>query len=134
MVRILCLIESLGLENFASLDEIKKAFRTLSLQHHPDKSTDPCSPQLFLDITEAYKFLLQNKSLYDNLLRQHDLTYFKERLILVNQESHEEFDVELASSGISFECRQCRGRVLAEQGSLAECLSCSLIYLIQDIE
>jgi DnaJ-class molecular chaperone len=66
------------------LDDIKKAYRALSLQHHPDKSTDPASPAAFLAITAAYKFLQLNKSLYDNLLRQHDPAFFRDRLILVN--------------------------------------------------
>jgi hypothetical protein len=89
-----------------------------------------------LAITAAYKFLQLNKSLYDNLLRQHDPAFFRERLILVNSDTQEEFDVELASQSgvVRFSCRQCRGRVVGEMGCLAECLSCSLIYLIQDIE
>jgi len=69
------------------LEEIKKAYRALSLKHHPDKqqmlSADQqlLSTTKFLEISLSYKYLLANKSIYDNLLKQSDPAYFKDRLI-----------------------------------------------------
>ena len=74
---------------------MKKSYRQLSLKCHPDKTSDPEAPATFVKLTEAYKFLMGNKTLYDNLLRQHDLSYFRERLILVNRETQDEFEVEI---------------------------------------
>jgi len=44
----------LGVEKTASEDEIKKSFRRLAHEHHPDKGGDP---QKFKDINEAYQVL-----------------------------------------------------------------------------
>lgn len=40
----------LGLKKSATASEIKKAYRRLSLENHPDKSSDPEAPQKFADI------------------------------------------------------------------------------------
>ena len=36
---------------------MKKAFRRLSLQYHPDKNSDPAAAPVFLQISQAYKAL-----------------------------------------------------------------------------
>lgn len=46
--------ELLGVPKTASADEIKRAFRTLAQQHHPDKGGDP---ERFKEINEAYHVL-----------------------------------------------------------------------------
>jgi DnaJ family protein B protein 4 len=45
----------LGVSNTASADEIKKAYRKLSLKHHPDKNGG--SDEKFKEINEAYSIL-----------------------------------------------------------------------------
>lgn len=45
----------------ASLDEIKKAYRKLALQYHPDTATIDTHLPLFLDIKEAYEVLSDTK-------------------------------------------------------------------------
>lgn len=48
----------LGVNKGASKDEIKKAFRKLAHEHHPDKTkNDPVSSQKFKEASEAYSVL-----------------------------------------------------------------------------
>ena len=59
------LYEALGVKPDASQDEIKKVYRKLAVQHHPDKGGDP---ERFKKITEAYTVLSDNNKRreYDN--------------------------------------------------------------------
>ncbi|HEV2005343.1 MAG TPA: DnaJ domain-containing protein, partial [Candidatus Limnocylindrales bacterium] len=47
----------LGIERGASDGEIKKAFRRLAQQWHPDVSTDPAAAERFKELNEAYQVL-----------------------------------------------------------------------------
>ena len=47
----------LGVEKQASEDEIKKAFRKLSLKYHPDRNSDPLATEKFKEINEAHEIL-----------------------------------------------------------------------------
>ena len=47
----------LGVSHTASADEIKKAFRKLAIQFHPDKNPDPQAEVVFKDLSEAYDVL-----------------------------------------------------------------------------
>ena len=57
--------ECLGIKKNASKDEIKKAFRKLSLQFHPDRPNG--NSEKFKQINEAYETLSdpQKKRMYD---------------------------------------------------------------------
>ena len=50
---------ALGLENDASKSEIKKTYRKLSLEYHPDKTVLPADEAKvkFYDISQAYEVL-----------------------------------------------------------------------------
>lgn len=50
--------EILGVDENASPEEIKKAFRKLALKYHPDKNPDQNTNEQFLLICEAYEGLL----------------------------------------------------------------------------
>jgi len=47
----------LGLKPDASRAEIRSAYRRLVLKHHPDRSKDPRSPEIFLQVAAAYEVL-----------------------------------------------------------------------------
>ena len=60
--------EVLGVERNAEPDEIKKAYRRLALQHHPDKNSgDKAAEEKFKELGEAYEILSdpQKRALYD---------------------------------------------------------------------
>lgn len=65
--------EILGVSPDASQAEIKKSFRNLALQHHPDKNKNSEeSKQKFMKIIEAYEVLSdeQARKSYDNTTLQ----------------------------------------------------------------
>lgn len=60
----------LGLEPSASITEVKKAYRKLALQFHPDKNyNDPLANAQFAEIKEAYE-VLTNPSRKEKYLEQ----------------------------------------------------------------
>ncbi|MDW0138877.1 MAG: DnaJ domain-containing protein [Nitrososphaeraceae archaeon] len=48
---------ALELNKNASIDEIRKSFRTLALKYHPDKNKNEGSKEKFMKIVEAYEVL-----------------------------------------------------------------------------
>ena len=60
--------EVLGVSNDATDEQIKKAYRKLSLQYHPDRNTDPSASAKFQDINEAHETLSDpaKRAAYDN--------------------------------------------------------------------
>ncbi|TET72984.1 molecular chaperone DnaJ [Candidatus Bathyarchaeota archaeon] len=59
--------EVLNVERGASQDEIKKAFRKLAFQYHPDRNKAPDAEEKFKEISEAYAVLSdpEKKQQYD---------------------------------------------------------------------
>ncbi|HYK72506.1 MAG TPA: molecular chaperone DnaJ [Pseudoneobacillus sp.] len=59
--------EVLGVSKSASKDELKKAYRKLSKQYHPDINKEPDANEKFKEIAEAYEVLSddQKKAQYD---------------------------------------------------------------------
>lgn len=52
----------LGLKKNANKEEIKKAYRKLALQFHPDRNKSPNAHTLFIEINEAYLILFDNEA------------------------------------------------------------------------
>lgn len=59
--------KALGVEKTASADDIKKAFRKLALQYHPDKNPSAEAAEKFKEISAAYEVLSdpQKRETYD---------------------------------------------------------------------
>src|SRR5579863_9516113 len=60
--------ELLGVQRTASAEDIKKAYRKLAMQYHPDRNAgDKAAEQKFKDISEAYEVLKddQRRAAYD---------------------------------------------------------------------
>ncbi len=59
--------EVLGVPRNASKDDLKKAFRQLARQYHPDVSSEPNAEERFKEINEAYTVLNddQKRAAYD---------------------------------------------------------------------
>ncbi|HEU4323937.1 MAG TPA: molecular chaperone DnaJ [Roseiflexaceae bacterium] len=59
--------EVLGVQRNAQPDEIKKAFRKLARQYHPDINKDPGAEATFKEINEAYEVLsdAEKRAIYD---------------------------------------------------------------------
>lgn len=46
---------TLGIPRSATPDQIRRAFRRLALQHHPDRNADPRAPDRFKALVRAYR-------------------------------------------------------------------------------
>jgi molecular chaperone DnaJ len=59
--------EVLGVSRTASDDDIKKAYRRLALQYHPDRNSAPEATERFKEATEAYQVLsdAEKRNMYD---------------------------------------------------------------------
>ena len=59
--------EVLGIEKSAAQDDIKRAFRKLAFQYHPDRNKEPEAEEKFKEISEAYAVLsdAEKKQQYD---------------------------------------------------------------------
>src|SRR5665213_300727 len=80
----------LSIDHTANSDEIKKAYRKLALQYHPDINTDSVAADLFVQINEAYRILSNEDS-----KRRYDINYkygLETREIFVKEDKYRQGD------------------------------------------
>jgi molecular chaperone DnaJ len=67
MARVRDLYEILGVARDASSEEIKRAYRRLAREYHPDVSADPAAEERFKEVAAAYEILSdpQKRARYD---------------------------------------------------------------------
>ena len=60
----------LKIRNFANYNEVKKAYRLMANQFHPDKNKSSDAQDRFIEINEAYSILIDEtkKLIYDEIL------------------------------------------------------------------
>jgi len=65
--------EILDISTDATKEEIKKAYRKLALQYHPDKNKSPDAHERFIEINEAYLLLYDDdaRAKYDKEFQTH---------------------------------------------------------------
>ena len=88
----------LGIDQFSSMETVRQAFRKLALKSHPDKQATNDSSE-FIQINNSYKYLCQNKPIYDILLNQSSISDLPEKLIEV-----EDYEVAEDGGAVEFEC------------------------------
>src|SRR6266851_3991065 len=128
--------ELLGVQRGASPDDIKKAYRKLAMQHHPDKNPgDKAAEHRFKELSEAYDILKddQKRAAYDRFGHAAFEGAFKGKQTSVRVPSLAQCDTchgsgaEAGSKPVT--CPTCKGhgRVRAQQGFFTierTCVTC----------
>jgi hypothetical protein len=99
--------EILGVNKSATAAEIKKAYRTLAMQLHPDRNDDPLAAEQFKEVTAAYDVLIdeEKRKGYDgkyffSFNRDDFDTYsFKLTISTVHVKTCEEFELKFIYTG-----------------------------------
>ena len=57
-----CPYKTLGLTPGADAEAVRSAYRKIVMQHHPDRSADARSKEIFLNATAAYELLMDTEA------------------------------------------------------------------------
>lgn len=94
----------LGLPPSASIYEIKKAYRKLALEWHPDKNKNPNATNMFIKINEAY-LILSDEEARDKYDKEYEL-YFNENLSDKNTDSFHDTELNNWKKTASFQANK----------------------------
>ena len=74
--------EVLGVKTSSTADQIRSAYRKTVLEHHPDRSSDPTSTEIFMLATSAYEVLSNpdRRRQYDEIQRIERMKIEQQRL------------------------------------------------------
>lgn len=112
--------KTLGISYGADLTTIKKAYRQLALQYHPDKNKAADAAQKFIAITEAYEVLRDDRKRtdYDYLYKKHfqsgEVTIYKEPTYQRQQQTWTDFGEQRAREYSSMKYDDFAQRILDE--------------------
>ena len=59
----------LGLKRGCKVEDIKKSYRKIAREYHPDINSSPGAAEIFIAATEAYEFLIAN---YNRIARDEE--------------------------------------------------------------
>ncbi len=110
----------LGISFSADLAEVKKAYRLLALQYHPDKNKAADAAQKFIAKTEAYEVLRDEKKRvdYDFLYKKHfqrsEVTVYQEPTYQRQQQAWSDFGQQRAKEYSSMKYDDFAQRILDE--------------------
>lgn len=65
----------LNIQNGATPEDIKQAYRKLAHKYHPDVSNLPDARELFIELNEAYEYLLNKLKLEQELQKRKTMAY-----------------------------------------------------------
>ena len=65
----------LQISSNANTDEVKKAYRRLAYEYHPDVSSLPNAREKFIEINEAYEYITNKLKLEADLRKAHNIDY-----------------------------------------------------------
>ncbi|EDV26719.1 uncharacterized protein TRIADDRAFT_6336, partial [Trichoplax adhaerens] len=68
----------LSVEKTASVSEIKRAYRKLSIQYHPDRNKDENATQVFQDVSYSFKIISSSSGKYYDRILEDGLPDWKE--------------------------------------------------------
>ena len=77
----------LGIEKTASVEEIKRSYRRLAKELHPDRNPDPDAEERFKEINEAYHVLVdeERRAEYDRILKSGDESKYRDFLEYIQE-------------------------------------------------
>ncbi len=70
----------LGISEYAAKEEVKKAYRILCKEFHPDRNADPNATQYYIEVQQAYELIMRTRQYHEKAAKAvpcaaHDVFY-----------------------------------------------------------